>query len=201
MISIPRVFWLLCAAVLTLASARDEADRFELRGILDLGEGQSFSLHDTDTGATFWIDLGENAGGVHAAEFDRERRILLLEYGNARQEVELNQPDDRPLKVVTKQTAADLLAARINDGKVAPPRRARLFRSRRGAGNRQGPASGTATGRARSASLDRGAGREIAANQNLANDDAIETHQMADGTESPVPRRMQRRAPRIVKED
>lgn len=100
MISFPRVSGLLCAALLTLASARGESARFELRGILDFGGGQSFSLHDRETGAIRWLEVGRSIGGYRIEAYDAGAKILTLASGEETLALALKVAEGIPLEVL-----------------------------------------------------------------------------------------------------
>jgi len=100
MISFRRIFWLLCAACLTLTSARGESARFELRGILDFGGRQSFSLHDRATGAIQWLVLGRHIGGYRIEQYDADKRILTLASEEETLTLALYVADEIPLEVL-----------------------------------------------------------------------------------------------------
>lgn len=106
MVSFPRVSLLLCAALLTLASARGESARFELRGILDLGGSQSFNLHDLETGAIQWVEVGRGIGGFLVEEYDAADKTLTLKSGEKTLILSLKESDDIPLGVIGKATAS-----------------------------------------------------------------------------------------------
>lgn len=114
-----RIFWLLCVVILTVASARGEAARFELRGILDLGGSRSFSLKDTETGGTFWIELGRTLGGVHAHSYDASEKVLLLEEDGLTHRLRLAEANNQPLLVMTDQVVAQQQAA--EEKRIAAP--------------------------------------------------------------------------------
>lgn len=81
-------------------------DRFELRGILQLPKQTRFSFHDSETKATYWIDLGQSRGGLHVLEFDPSTKEVLCEYMGERYHLGLNIADDTSLAVLRNENAA-----------------------------------------------------------------------------------------------
>lgn len=85
-----------------------DSPRFELRGILDFGGGRSFSLHDLETGATFWIEANRSIGGYRVEDYDSSSKTLTLASKEETLQIRLRKADEVPLEVVGNATSANL---------------------------------------------------------------------------------------------
>ncbi len=103
-----RSFFRYLAAALVLAGAalpfsaqaEAEAARFQLRGVFEFGGGRSFSLHDAETGAGFWVELGKTYRGLRPVRYSEETKTLTLEYEGGLLDLTMATADGVPLEVV-----------------------------------------------------------------------------------------------------
>ncbi|NBB79670.1 MAG: hypothetical protein GVY36_09530 [Verrucomicrobia bacterium] len=80
------------------------SSRFELRGILDFGGEQSFSLHDRENNATQWIDLGRSIGGYRVETYNSNNKTLTLASDAETLQLRLQEADGIPLAVISGST-------------------------------------------------------------------------------------------------
>lgn len=66
----------LCDAAVLPASSHP----FELRGVFFYGSHRSFSLHDTETGASWWLPVGAARGELVVRSYDDLQSTLLLDW-------------------------------------------------------------------------------------------------------------------------
>ncbi len=75
--------------------------RFEFRGAMQLGEVWRFSLHDTKSQLSFWLELGKTRRGLQALDFDSESSLLTVQYNERRVSLPIVPAGDLPLEVAT----------------------------------------------------------------------------------------------------
>ncbi|MEN8661756.1 MAG: DUF2059 domain-containing protein [Lentimonas sp.] len=74
-------YYLALLLSLNLASAQSEdAPGVLLRGVLDLGTTQSFSLSSNDGVSSSWVKIGQTFKGHKVVSFDSEKQALTLEH-------------------------------------------------------------------------------------------------------------------------
>lgn len=117
-------------------SSSTESQRFKLRGILQLGNEIRFSLHDDETGKTFWLNLGARIGELKAQSYDSPKNELLLEASGTIHRLQLATSTDKPLEVMTDNIIKARHESRKSwiDEPVKNPRLANTIRARRAEG-------------------------------------------------------------------
>jgi hypothetical protein len=74
-------------AAILLADENDEVsdplDRVELRSVASLPGGMIFSIHESESEQTFWIEVGQTVNGIEAVAFDADTNRLTLRYGES----------------------------------------------------------------------------------------------------------------------
>jgi len=159
----------LAPAELQATDSEHSADRYELRGILDLGKRQSFSLHDLETGNTFWLKLGGFAGDILAKSYDASEKVLTLEVSGMNHRLRLATAGDQPLEVMTNSLMQGKHEARQAwvTSPVANPRLTNTIRQRRASGAIPAAVNVPESRSSQVASLD--ADRLLASSQNSTN--------------------------------
>ncbi|MGJ8651063.1 MAG: hypothetical protein ACSHX4_11940 [Opitutaceae bacterium] len=79
---------LLCTSILR-AETTEEAPSVILRGVLDLGTIQSFSLSTEDGVSSSWVKVGQSFKGYKVVSFDTDSQALSLEKDGVTQTISL----------------------------------------------------------------------------------------------------------------
>lgn len=104
--------------------------KIELRGHVDMGDGPRFSLHDPDSGRSFWISPGEQRDGVEVVSYGEDMRSVVIAQGERRGEIQLVQRSDTPLPVAGVDAPGQVTPG--EDERRDNNRRRRLIRNREG---------------------------------------------------------------------
>jgi hypothetical protein len=91
---------LLSCATLAAEPVSGEAS-FQLRGVILLAGKQSFSIHDTRSGADFWIEMGRTYQGIRPVHYDGATETLTVEHNGQTLALTLAMSDGTPLDVVS----------------------------------------------------------------------------------------------------
>jgi uncharacterized protein len=84
---------LLCTAILR-AETTEEAPGVILRGVLDLGTIQSFSLSTEDGVSSSWVKVGQSFKGYKVVSFDTDSQALSLEKDGVAQTISLTSAQE-----------------------------------------------------------------------------------------------------------
>ena len=81
--------------------------RFEFRGAMQLNGVWRFSLHDTASQLSFWLELEKTRRGVKPLAFDPEASLLTVQYREKSYSLPLVQAEEAPLAVATSTPRAE----------------------------------------------------------------------------------------------
>lgn len=94
--SILRISLALFLSIYLLSAETAEKPRLLLRGVLDLGKTQLFSLSTDDAVASKWIKVGQTFKDHKVVSFDPDSQILTLEHEDGTIELSLTAAQEGP---------------------------------------------------------------------------------------------------------
>lgn len=90
---------LVLALPISQANAAPPSERFELNGMTHLGDTWGFSVKDLENNSSFWIELHQTLGDIHASAYDTEEKVLTLLISGNPVSLARSKSDDKPLAV------------------------------------------------------------------------------------------------------
>lgn len=133
----------LCLCILCLVLELSAEERFQLRGIFELGGQARFSIHNSKTKETFWLPQTGMRHGLSVIEYKRESGLLHLKTPEGRIELTLRTSDGEPLDVHNDASIRAEQKARqaFISAPVSNPRLSRIIRERRSEGAIDSPSA------------------------------------------------------------
>lgn len=84
------------------------SDSLELRGVMRLQGKWKFSIRDTISQSSFWLETGKPVNGISVVEYDSAGEILTISNNGLRRKMMLVDPDPAHVSVVRSTTMSVL---------------------------------------------------------------------------------------------
>lgn len=70
----------------------------ELRGILDFGDEPRFSLYNSKTQESVWVNFKDQKARYYIDDYDPQKKLIVITINGLRQQLKVSKPLDEPVK-------------------------------------------------------------------------------------------------------
>ena len=96
------------------------ARQLEFKGVVDLGNGQQFSLFDKKSGESYWLPLNEMRDGFQVVRYEPNRASIYIRSGGRTEELRLATVDESPMQIASGVSTSVTASSTPTRPNIAP---------------------------------------------------------------------------------